>query len=476
MSSSLQISLLSSVLFFSLSVHSNEISQISPHLQKQLNEEERLGMKIFFDTQLSDPPGQACASCHDPKTAYSDADDTLPVSKGIIPGRTGGRNTPSIVYSIYSPSFYFNTGEGLYLGGQFLDGRAATLQDQAKQPFLNPNEMNNADSASVMAKVANSEYSVLFKKIYGEAVFKDSAQAFDKLAAALAAFEKSAVFNRFTSKYDYYLAGLISLTSLEKRGLELFNAEDKGNCAACHPSLPTNKQAPLFTDFSYDNLGVPANESLLALNGNDFVDLGLGGVLGDAKENGKFKVPSLRNIAKTAPYFHNGVFNTLEEVVDFYNTRDVKKSWHAPEVVLNKNQDELGNLGLSDAQSEALVAFLRTLSDGFTPELPGFSTLTGILELPWLKIEQNEQEPFWIKARLQLISSSKTLRFKLLDWEKHRGRPQIENNGQASFSSTTGLLEIPNVRVLNQNDYLAQFKLIPAEPDMVFELQYYKAI
>jgi Cytochrome c peroxidase len=155
------------------------------------------------------------------------------------------------------------------------------------------------------------------------------------------------------------------------RGLALFNG--KANCDKCHTSSadPASGKV-LFTDFSYDNLGVPKNpeNKFYSLDvkynpaGVNFIDLGLGGQLKIASENGKFKVPSLRNIALTAPYMHNGYFMTLTDVVRFYNTRDVASAgWPAPEVAENVNKQDLGNLNLTDSEIEDIVAFLNTLSD-----------------------------------------------------------------------------------------------------------------
>jgi cytochrome c peroxidase len=185
------------------------------------------------------------------------------------------------------------------------------------------------------------------------------------VAKAIAAFERTEPLNSFTSKYDYYLKGKIQLSAQEARGLALFNDPAKGNCAACHPSeSPDGK--PLFTDFSYDNLGMPVNPEIAALIGAPQpVDLGLGGVLQDPAEMGKFKVMTLRNLSKTAPYGHNGYFKDLKTIVHFYNTRDVDPVWPPAEYPDTVNFDELGNLGLTSAEEDDIVAFLLTLTDGF---------------------------------------------------------------------------------------------------------------
>lgn len=338
-----------------------------------LTAKQALGKKIFFDENLSTPVGQSCASCHDPEAGFGNPDANYPVSRGVNPDRFGNRNDLPAAYASFSPDFHFEEEEGLYVGGQFWDGRAANLVEQAKQPFLNPLEMANPSEWAVVQKVRQAEYADEFEQIFGVDVWDDPNRAFTCVAEALADYERSGELNPFTSKYDAYLAGKAKLTEQERRGLALFEAEDKGNCAACHPSDPGDDGTPpLFTDFTYDNLGVPQNAESpfyylskdLNPDGSYFVDLGLGEVLGEPAENGKFKVPSLRNVAKTAPYLHNGIFKDLRQVVAFYNTRDIGP-WPAPEVRLNVNDDELGNLGLSEQEVDDIVAFMKTLSDGY---------------------------------------------------------------------------------------------------------------
>jgi cytochrome c peroxidase len=248
-------------------------------------------------------------------------------------------------------------------------------------PFLNPVEQNNPDVISILQKIANSRYSWLWEKAYGEKLSLDPAQSrdnYEKVGRAIAAYERSSEVSAFTSKFDYYLRGKISLTALELKGKELF--EGKGGCSACHISNKgTGGKMPLFTDYTFDNLGVPKNpENPVYKESPDFVDLGLGAFLKSAgqaeavysKEIGKHKVPTLRNVDKRPgpgfpkDYMHNGVFKSLKEVVHFYNTRDVE-TWPAPEVEANMNSSELGNLGLTGAEEDAIVAFMRTLSDGY---------------------------------------------------------------------------------------------------------------
>jgi len=346
------------VCFIIVGVKPASANGIAPLLEQQL------GRLLYFDKSLSNPVGQACASCHLPTTGFADPDQDLPVSEGVIPGRFGTRNAPSVTYAAYSPTFYLDKDSGNYTGGQFWDGRAATLEDQAKAPFLNPVEMNNTKEGVVKA-VRNGPYAALFKLVYGFNSLKDVESAYNLVAKAIAAFESIRLVSPFTSKYDYYLKGMAKLTPSEKRGLALFNG--KGNCFACHPSTSADKKTPpLFTDFTYDNLGVPPNPDYpyYSMKPSPYPDLGLGKIVNDPEQNGKFKVMTLRNIAKTAPYSHNGYFKTLKEIVHFYNTRDTEV-WPAPDVPETVNRTELGHLGLTDREEDDIVAFLETLTDGY---------------------------------------------------------------------------------------------------------------
>ena len=362
-----------------------------------LTPKQQLGKQLFFDPSLSHPDGQSCATCHTPESGFADPDKSLPVSKGVFPDRFGSRNSPSAAYMAFSPVFHYDPKEEVYVGGQFWDGRSATLAAQAKEPFLNKVEMANPDKAAVIKDVRKAAYAPLFKRVYGPDALNDIEQAYEHVADAIAAFENTQQFNAFTSKFDYYLAGKVQLTKQEQRGLKLYEAEDKGNCAACHPLWPDQDDGtpPLFTDFTYDNLGVPRtpNNPFYKLpkefnpDGTKFVDIGLAAnpqVKADGRaeqEKGKVKVPTLRNIALTAPYMHNGYFNDLRNVVDFYNTRDSKPAcpnpltaeadaikqgcWPAAEIAENVNKEELGNLKLSEQEVDDIVAFMRTLTDGY---------------------------------------------------------------------------------------------------------------
>src|SRR5207249_3887045 len=206
-------------------------------------------------------------------------------------------------------------------------------------------EMSNADEAAVVAKVRRADYAYLFRGVFGAGALDDTRAAYGFIAQAIAAFERRPQLQPFSSKYDAFLAGSATLTPAEERGRKLFEDEKKGNCAACHPSQAGDDGAPpMFTDFTYDNLGLPKNPANpfyrlpAALNpdGDGYVDHGLGTTLGDPAQDGKFRVPTLRNIALTAPYGHNGYFADLHAITDFYNTRDTRP-WPAPEVPATMN-------------------------------------------------------------------------------------------------------------------------------------------
>lgn len=343
-----------------------------------LNRKEQLGKLLFFEKTLSTPVGQDCSDCHKPEFAFADPDTGLPVSKGAVEGRYGNRNDMPAAYSAFVPPLHMDTVENIWVGGLFWDGRANSLEEQAMGPPLNPLEMANLDTVSIREKLNELEYADMFTEIYGPDALKDPSTAFSNMADAIAAYERSTELNRFDSKYDQFLKGEAELSAQEIRGMGLFVAENKGNCAACHPSTPSpDGTPPLFTDFTYDNLGAPKNPENpfytmppdLNPDGFNYVDLGLAITVNDPAENGKFRVPTLRNVALTPPYLHNGVFKTLYQVVAFYNTRDVGP-WPPPEVAENVNDEELGDLGLTNQEVEDIVAFLITLSDGWDPDQP----------------------------------------------------------------------------------------------------------
>lgn len=358
---------------------------------------EQLGKFLFFDDILSNAPGQSCATCHAPEVGFTGPDSEINESQAVYPGavhsRAGNRKPPTAAYGGDSPVLYYDEGEGLWIGGMFWDGRATgwtlgdPLAEQALGPFLNPLEQNLPLARLVVIRVAQSEYAPLFEQVWGPGSLdfvNDVAGSYERIGRSIAAYERSSEVNPFTSKYDFYLKGEVNFTDQEAWGLELF--EGKAMCSACHLSEPgPGGEPPLFTDFTYDNLGVPKNPSNPFYSmprkwnpdGEDWVDYGLGGFLKGAgyphePELGKQKVPTLRNVDRrpydgfVKAYAHNGFFKSLEEIVHFYNTRDVE-TWPEPEVPINVNTDELGDLGLTAEEEAAIVAFMKTLSDGYTP-------------------------------------------------------------------------------------------------------------
>jgi cytochrome c peroxidase len=467
-----------SVIFvlFGTKVCTAETTQLSVTEAGKLTTVQQLGKQIFFDTNLSSPAGQSCASCHDPKTAFTDPVLNAPVSSGVISERTGTRNSPSAAYASFSPFFHFDETEGLHIGGQFWDGRAATLSDQAKGPFLNPGEMNNSSAAEVVSKLQNASYANLFKQVYGPDALNNVDQAYQKIADAIAAFENTSIFNRFSSKYDQFLAGRVKLSQQELKGLQLFNDPSKGNCAACHTSTPTENTPPLFTDFTYDNLGVPRNADILAKKGENFIDIGLGAILNDASQNGKFKVPTLRNIAKTAPYIHNGVFKTLRDVVSFYNTRDTDSKWGVPEVAETVNRDELGNLKLSDNEVDNIVAFLKTLSDGYNPDATGYyDNSKGIITLPQVRVEDGSVKTHTERFVLKAVPGSSPKQYRLFDRKNIEIPVPSDLSSVPGFSSVNNTLEIPLLIVDGKKEYIAQLKRIDSNKN-IFKFIYLKQV
>lgn len=343
----------------------------------RLTPSEQLGKALFFETRLSNPAGQSCASCHSPESAFSDPRQSLPVSPGAAKGMFTSRNAPSVMYLARVPALHIDKKEGIYMGGLFYDGRANTLEAQIEGPAFSPNEMAIRDKAELVNKLRKLGYEKQFRKIYGSQALATTASGYQQMSEVIAAYERSTELNPYTAKYDYYLKGKARLTAQERRGLKLFEDEKKGNCAACHPTDPQDDGTrPMFTDFSYDNLGVPKNPNnpflqlggRINAEGKAFTDMGLGKIVSKTTESGKFRVPGLRNVELTAPYMHNGVFKTLKEVVDFYNTRDVDKQWAKPEVAANVNRDELGNLKLTEQEVDDIVVFMKTLTDGYRAE------------------------------------------------------------------------------------------------------------
>lgn len=314
-----------------------------------LRTKEQLGAVLFDDPKLSEPAGQACSDCHVATAAFADPEDDR-TSAGVLRDRFGIRNTPSAMYLRFVPALHAK--DGRMYGGLFWDGRAGSFEEQAAIPMLNPLEMNNPDKATVVKKV-RAGYARDFKALFGDDVFNDTDRAFAAVGAALGAFERTDVFSPFSSRYDRFLAGRATLDEHEQRGLEIFEDPARGNCARCHPSRASaDGTPPLFTNFAYENLGVPVYRDnpfyLLPppLNplGADYIDHGLAAITKNEAHEGMFRVPSLRNVMRTTPYGHNGYFRRLDEMITHIDQRD-------------------DSINLTRQETADLVAFLATLTD-----------------------------------------------------------------------------------------------------------------
>ncbi|MFT5729321.1 MAG: cytochrome c peroxidase [Desulforhopalus sp.] len=326
---------------------------------------EQLGKIMYKDKYFSLNKTQSCQTCHHQVSGFADPTNSRDpyytvVSLGDDGVSLGGRNAPTAAYAGFSPILH-QRDDDIYIGGMFWDGRATgwtlvdPLAEQAQGPPLNPVEMNMPDKESVVRAVQESDYVHLFEVVFGLGSLDDIEEAYDYIAFAIAAYERSSEIQQFSSRYDMGM-----LSEKEVRGLNVFGKK----CVQCH-TMNSSDELPIFTDYSYHNIGVPTNP-ILAENP---VDLGLGGFLATVEEidnsemqNGKFKVPTLRNVGVTAPYGHNGYFATLQDIVRFKNSRDVSQ-WDLPEVNENINYKDLGALGLTDEEIDDLVAFLFTLTD-----------------------------------------------------------------------------------------------------------------
>jgi cytochrome c peroxidase len=454
----------------------------APAVQAALTPLEQLGKELFFD-KISAPDRQSCADCHAPRAGWTGPVGGINVHgavyRGAVPQRFGNRKPPSSAYATQAPLFHYDMDEGLFIGGNFWDGRATgerlgnPAADQALGPFLNPVEQNNPSKRAVLQQVARSKYARLWMEVWGMPVRLDPPDAveadYDRIGLAIAAYEGSSEVNAFTSKFDLVERGMAQFTEQEAWGKELF--EGRAMCAACHP-------APLFTDYTFDNLGAPKNPwnpfyrmDRIYLNdgepinpeGADWIDPGLGGYLASlpeayftglgldkaqvvAENMGKQKVPTLRNVdLRPDPdfpkaYLHNGALKSLKEVVHFYNTRDVAP-WPAPEVPDNINVDELGDLGLTDAEEDAIVAFMMTLSDGYSPMaatlLPahGGTGPTGYLDFVARTLAPGRYQlayslPAEGKVRVAVYDVSGRLVRTLVDGVQTVGRHTLEWSGQ----------------------------------------------
>ncbi|BAK71300.1 cytochrome-c peroxidase [Aliarcobacter butzleri] len=339
---------------------------------------EDLGRILFFDVNLSKNRTQSCATCHNPNAGFVDDRDNgvkKMASLGDDGKSLGDRQAPTASYAKFSPAFHFDEKAKKYVGGQFWDGREATLEGQAGGPPLNPVEMGMSDKKAVVDRLKeNSLYVDSFKKIFGADIFKNDDKAYEAMTIAIASFERTDEFSPFDSKYDRYLKGEYDLTPLEDLGKSIFFSNNNNSCANCHVLKGEDKEGETFTNYQYHNIGTPANNELRAKNGVKAIDEGLlaNSNVSDVAQKGKHKVPTLRNVAVTGPYMHNGVFKDLKTVVEFYdkyNNKDrnidpeTNKPWDEPEVKDNISLQELKANKLTDRKVEALVAFMKLLTD-----------------------------------------------------------------------------------------------------------------
>lgn len=349
--------------------------------------EEALGKRLFFDKNLSLTRTQSCATCHDPEHAFIDArldkkTNKIPsVSLGDDGKSVGVRNTPTASYAKFSPNFHhgarkrLNSKQPSYegaLGGQFLDGREKDLKGQAGGPPLNPVEMNMPNKESVVNRIMeNSDYIEAFEYLYGNNIFEDKNKAYLKMTVSIASFEKTPEFSPFDSKYDRSLKDPTLLSSKESLGKALFFSKEFTNCATCHQLKTNSHPKETFASYEYHNIGVPSTRTIKSKGKPDK------GLFDNTKKTidiGKFKTPTLRNVAVTEPYMHNGIFQDLSTVVKFYDkflvgsihtlNPETNKPWKAAEFPATISLKELEEgRKMNGLRIEAMVCFLRTLTD-----------------------------------------------------------------------------------------------------------------
>jgi len=365
-------------------------------LPEQQSRLESLGQALFLDINLSKNRNQSCASCHDPAHAFIDVRSNS-VKAAASLGSDGlslsDRNAPTISYAASIPEFHRDQ-QGNYLGGLFWDGRAPDLEHQAASPVINDLEMAMPDQVRVLARLQeNAYYRQEFNALFGSESLLSAEQAFDAMIKAIAAFERSQLLSPFDSKYDRYLRGAYRPSREEELGMALFFSPHFTSCNQCHQlnKLPASERET-FSNYHYENIGLPVNGLLRRANGKgeNFTDHGLaanpqiGNPIAATEEldqqinstqDGRFKVPTLRNVAVTGPYMHNGVFQNLRTVLHFYNSYnssgnsaainpETGERWAEPEVAANIALPKLqASLPLESRQIDALLAFLKMLTD-----------------------------------------------------------------------------------------------------------------
>jgi cytochrome c peroxidase len=387
-----------------------------------------LGKQVFFDTSLSASGQQSCATCHSPAHSYGPPNNLSVQLGGPHMKDEGYRPPPSLTYLYRQTAFSIGpdlndndaapnldqeaaAAQGVPRqqktagsataapnivpqGGLFWDGRADTLQAQAFGPMLSPVEMANTSEEDVANKLAHSKYADTFKQLFGDNVFDRPKLLIAEAMSAVSRYQiEDPSFHAFTSKYDYWLEGRARMTQAELHGMKLFNDPDKANCAGCHLSQVTpDGLPPVFTDTQYEALGVPRNAHLAQNKDPKFFDMGVCGpfrtdVAKQTQFCGMFLTPTLRNTAERGVYFHNGVYHTLRQVMDFYNLRNTSPEKIYPRDANGKVEkyDDLpaqyqANIdvadapfdrkfgekpAMTDAEIDDIIAFMKTLNDGY---------------------------------------------------------------------------------------------------------------
>lgn len=392
-----------------------------------------LGKQIFYDTSLSSSGKLACASCHDPHHFYGPVSGLPAVYGGPSMGSQGVRAVPSLMYLERQPNFTIGPDPAgdddarvplpqlaarastavrqtktaqttaqsaaniVPAGGLFWDGRVNTLQIQAMGPLRSPYEMDAGSVEQVAAKLQAAPYASQFTALFGPAIFKEPQLAVSEALFAVARYQiEEPSFHLYTSKYDAWLEGKARLTPAEMRGYELFNDPAKGDCAACHLDRPTaDGEPPLFTDHQFEALGVPRNPKLAVNDVASYYDMGICGpyrldLKAQTQFCGMFLTPTLRNSATRHVFFHNGVYQDLRQVLDFYVLRDTdprkiyprtadgavlkyddlpKAYWDNIDVAdppLDRHAGEAP--ALNPAEEQDIIAYINTLTDGFKPQ------------------------------------------------------------------------------------------------------------
>jgi len=367
----------------------------------------RAGKRLFFEPSLSASGKMSCATCHDPKHAYGPPNELAVQLGGPNGDVAGARAVPSLRYKEYTPPYadLLDNPDGMSApgpgGGFTWDGRANTLAEQAALPLLSPVEMANADAAEVVKKLRATSYASELEQAFGPEAWKDASETFTQALAALQAFQlEDTSFHPYTSKFDLRASNKLGgeFTPAERRGIQVFVDPKRGNCSSCHfTGAGINGSSGLFTDFSYEAIGVPRNTTLPQNQDAAFFDIGICGPargdhlpVGSAPSAfcGMFKTPTLRNVATRHAFFHNGAIHSLEEAIRFYNTRDTRPElWYPSKhgkvqkfddlpAAYRKNVDAQMPLDgrragsknpMTDQETKDLICFLGTLNDDYAP-------------------------------------------------------------------------------------------------------------